>query len=65
MNGAKNLKDLYEKNNYCHSVMLEWLSIQLLVLSEIFKLVLNLSFRHLRAQSACYELKGDFVPCNA
>ena len=39
--------------------MLEWFSIQLLVNSEIFKLSLNLSFMHLRAKSACYELKGD------
>ena len=62
---AKNLKDLYEKNNYCHSVMLEWLSIQLPVISEIFKLSLNLSLTQLRAQSAWYELKGDFVPGNA
>ena len=30
--------------------------------SEIFKLSLNLSLTHLRAQSACYELKGDLSP---
>ena len=59
-----NLKDLYEKNNYCHSVMLEWFCIQLFI-SEIFKLSLNLSLTQLRAQSAWYELKGDFVPGNA
>ena len=29
---------------------------------EIFKLSLNLSLTHLRAQSACYELKGDLSP---
>ena len=40
----------------------EWFSIQLLVNSEIFKLSLNLSLTHLEAQSACYELKGDFSP---
>ena len=62
MNGAKTLKDLYEKNNYFHSVMLEWFSLQLPVISEIFKLSLNLSFTHLRAQTACYELKGDLIP---
>ena len=39
--------------------MLEWFSVQLLVNSEIFKLSLNLSLMHLRAKSACYELKGD------
>ena len=39
--------------------MLEWFSEQLLVNSEIFKLSLNLSPMHLRANSACYELKGD------
>ena len=50
---------MYEKNNSCHPVTLEWFSIQLLVNSEIFKLLLNLSLTHLRAQSACYELKGD------
>ena len=33
-----------------------------LVNSEIFKLSLNLSFTHLRAQTACYELKGDLSP---
>ena len=33
-----------------------------LVNSEIFKLSLNLSFTHLRAQIACYELKGDLSP---
>ena len=37
-------------------------SIQLIVNSEIFKLSLNLSLTHLRAQSACYELKGDLSP---
>ena len=50
---------MYEKNNSCHPVTLEWFSIQLLVNSEIFKLLLNLSLTHLRAQSAYYELKGD------
>ena len=50
---------MYKKNNSCHPVTLEWFSIQLLVNSEIFKLLLNLSLTHLRAQSACYELKGD------
>ena len=30
--------------------------------SEIFKLSLNLSLTHLRAQSTCYELKGDLSP---
>ena len=32
---------------------------QLLVNSKIFKLSLNLSLTHLRAQSARYELRGD------
>ena len=35
---------------------------QLIVNSEIFKLSLNLSLTHLRAQIACYELKGDLSP---
>ena len=35
---------------------------ELLVNSETFKLSLNLSPTHLRAQSACYELKGDLSP---
>ena len=39
--------------------MLEWFSLQLLVNSEMFKLSFNLSLMHLRAKSACYELKGD------
>ena len=44
------------------TLTLEWFSIQVLVNSEIFKLSLNLSFTHLRAQTACYELKGDLSP---
>ena len=55
-------KELCEKNNSCHPVMLEWFSIQILVNSEIFKLLLHLSLTHLRGQSACYELKGDLSP---
>ena len=43
-------------------VMLEWFSVQLLVNSEFLKLLLNLSLTHLRAQSACYELKGNLSP---
>ena len=35
-------------------VTVEWFSIQLLVNSEMFKLSLNLSLMHLRAQIACY-----------
>ena len=41
---------------------LEWFSIQILVNSEIFKLLLNLFLTHLRAQIACYELKEDLSP---
>ena len=40
--------------------MLEWFSIQVLVNSEVFKLSLNISLTHLRAQIVCYELKEDF-----
>ena len=47
------------KKNFCHPVTLAWFSIQILLHSKIFKLSLNLSFTHLRAQIACYELKGD------
>ena len=36
-------------------------SYNVLVNFEIFKLSLNLSLTHLRAQSACYKLKGDLV----
>ena len=53
---------LYEKNNSCHPVTFEWCSIQILVNSKIFKLSLNLSFTHLRAQITCYELKRDLSP---
>ena len=53
--------DLYENNNSCHLVMLEWFSIQILVSFEIFKLSSNLSLMHLRAQSACYELNQQKV----
>ena len=59
---AESEKHLYEKNNFCHPVTLAWFSIQILVNSKIFKLSLNLSFTHLRAQIACYELKGDLSP---
>ena len=58
---TENLKDLYEKNNSCYPVTLDWFSIQLLVNSEIVKLSLNLSLMHL-AQIACYELKRDLSP---
>ena len=50
---VNNEKDLYEKNNSCHPVTLEYFSIQLLVNSESFKLSINLFIMHLRAQSAC------------
>ena len=43
----------------CHPVTLKGFSIQVLVNCEIFKLSLNLSFTHLMAQIACYELKRD------
>ena len=46
----------------CHPVTFAWFSIQILVNSKIFKLSLNLSLTHLRAQIACYELKGDLSP---
>ena len=36
--------------------------IQILVNFTIFKLSLNLSFAYLKAQIACYELKGDLSP---
>ena len=36
--------------------------IQILVNSKLFKLSSNLSLTHLRAQIACYELKGDLSP---
>ena len=59
---AGNYKDFYEKNDSCHPITLDWFSIQLLVNSEVFKVSLNLSLMHLRAQSACYELKEDLSP---
>ena len=39
----------------------ECFSIQTLVNSEIFKLLLNLSLTHLRTQIACFQLKGDLI----
>ena len=42
--------------------MLAWFSIQILVNSKIFKLLLNLSLTHVRVQIACYALKGDLSP---
>ena len=35
---AKNYKDLYEKNNSCHPVTLEWFFIQIFVNYETLKL---------------------------
>ena len=52
---TKKQKDLFEKNNSCHPVTLEWFSIQILVSFNIFELSLSLSFMHLRVQIACYE----------
>ena len=59
---VEGLKHSYEKNNFCHPVTLGWFSIQILVNSKIFKLSLNLSLSHVRAQIAGYELKGDLSP---
>ena len=42
--------------------MLAWFSIQILVNSKLLKLSLSLSYMHLRAQIACYQLKGDLSP---
>ena len=49
------------KNNYILHIARFTGQAELLVNSEIFKLPLNLSLTHLRAQSACYELKGDIL----
>ena len=54
--------DLYEKNNSCHPVTFEWFSKQILVISKISKLSLNLSLLYLMAQIARYEFKGDLSP---
>ena len=35
---TNNCKDLYGENNSCHPVMVEWISIQILVNFEMFKL---------------------------
>ena len=60
---AESYKHLYEKNIFCHPVKLAWFSIRkILVNSKFFKLSLNLSLTYLRAQIACYELKGDLSP---
>ena len=53
---------MYEENKFRHQVKLAWFSIEILVNSNIFKLSLNLSLTHLRAQIACYKLKGDLSP---
>ena len=53
---------MYEENKFRHPVKLAWFFIQILVNSKIFKLPLNLSLTHLRAQIACYELNGDLSP---
>ena len=46
---------MYEENKFRHQVKLAWFSIEILVNSKIFKLSLNLSLTHLRAQIACYK----------
>ena len=53
---AESWKHVNEINNFCRPVTLAWFSIQILLNSKIFKLSLNLSFTHLRAQIA---FKGD------
>ena len=35
--------------------------LQILVNSTIFKLLINLSLMHLRARTACHELKEDLI----
>ena len=50
------------KTTFANSATLTWFSKQILVNSKIFKLSLNLSLTHLRAQIACYEFKGDLSP---
>ena len=59
---SENYKDLYEKNSSCHPVTFEWFSIKIHVNSKMFKQSLNLPLTHLRAQIACYKLKGDLIP---
>ena len=53
---------MYEEKKFRHPVKLAWFSIHILVNSKIFKLPLNLSITHLRAQIVCYELNGDLSP---
>ena len=53
---AESWKHVFEINNFCRPVTLAWFSIQILLNSKIFKLSLNISFTHLRAQIA---FKGD------
>ena len=48
------------KTNSCHPVTFDWCYIQILVISQIFKLSLNLSLTHLRVKLP--ELKGDLSP---
>ena len=52
---TENEKDLYGKNISCHSVTVEWFSIQVLVNFEIFKPSFNLSLSLIRAQIFCYK----------
>ena len=52
---------MYEKNNFCHPVTLASFSIEILVNSKTFNFSLDLPLTHLKAQIACYELKGDLI----
>ena len=55
-------RQIFTLTVFCHPVTLEWFSIQILLNSEIFILLLNLSLKHLKAQITCYELKVDLSP---
>ena len=52
-NGRRKLEG--KKNTFWEKLLQPRFSKQVLVNFEIFKLLLNLSFTHLRAQIACYE----------
>ena len=43
--GVRNQKDLYEKKSLCPPVTLQWFSIQILVILQVFKLQKIFAFR--------------------
>ena len=55
---------MYEKNNFCHLVMLDWFSIQIFVNFEIFKAVVKYMYflKYYEAQISFLFVTGNLSP---